>query len=158
MKAAVRFMKSDSGTYVLILKSHSESAVRIGRWGIMGVEPGYYIYVGSALGPGGVRSRVTRHWRIDKAKHWHIDHLREVLVMWNAWFTYSEERLEHRWANLLLRMEGMNCVPGFGCSDCKCASHLFQTAEPPDMASLSRAVGVRLHEMRRTDSHGVRGS
>jgi len=39
--------------------------------------PGYYIYIGSAFGPGGVRARMLRHLRADKPKHWHIDYLRE---------------------------------------------------------------------------------
>lgn len=150
MGCGAALMKSIPGTYILVLKSHAEGAVQIGRWGIMGVEPGYYIYVGSALGPGGVRSRVTRHWRSEKAKHWHIDYLREILDPWDAWFTYGEERLEHRWANLLLHMDGMKCVPGFGCSDCRCGSHLFQAAVLPDMASFSRAVDDQVQRMHRS--------
>jgi hypothetical protein len=40
------------GTYALILKSESNTCVQIGRWREIKLKPGYYIYVGSAFGPG----------------------------------------------------------------------------------------------------------
>lgn len=145
-------MKSRPGTYVLVLKNHTEEVVQIGRWGAMGLVAGYYIYVGSALGPGGVRSRVNRHWRRDKAKHWHIDYLREIMVPAEAWFKYGEERLEHQWANLFLHRDAMEPAPGFGCSDCRCHSHLFYTAIRPDRALFSRLAGGPLRTLRFIES------
>lgn len=65
-------MKPEPGTYALILLSDSNARVQIGRWGEIELVPGYYLYVGSAFGPGGVRARVSRHCRADKPKHWHI--------------------------------------------------------------------------------------
>ncbi|WP_429615053.1 DUF123 domain-containing protein, partial [Sphingobium olei] len=37
--------------------------------------PGWYVYAGSAYGPGGLRARIRRHLRRGKLLHWHIDHL-----------------------------------------------------------------------------------
>ena len=54
------------GTYALVLRSDVSAATEIGRWGRLTIRPGYYVYVGSALGPGGVRARVSRHCRETK--------------------------------------------------------------------------------------------
>ncbi|MFQ5579314.1 MAG: DUF123 domain-containing protein [Nitrospiria bacterium] len=54
-------MKSEPGTYALILQSRSEARGQVGRLGQINLKPGYYIYVGSAFGPGGVQARVSRH-------------------------------------------------------------------------------------------------
>lgn len=124
-------MKSEPGTYALVLQIHSTGNVQIGRLGQIKLVPEYYIYVGSAFGPGGVRARVSRHWRTDKPKHWHIDHLREFVTPLSAWVSYKPERLEHQWAQLFYKMSGMEAIQGFGCSDCKCYSHLFHTVAAP---------------------------
>ena len=121
-------MKSQPGTYVLVLRSHAPATARVGRWGILQVLPGTYLYVGSAFGPGGVAARVSRHCGITKVKHWHIDYLRERAVLESAWFSHASERLEHCWAAALNGCDGLQAIAGFGCSDCQCASHLFYAA------------------------------
>jgi Uri superfamily endonuclease len=110
--------------------------IQAGRLGEIELVPGYYIYVGSAFGSGGVRARISRHWRVDKPKHWHIDYLREFVTPLSAWVSYEPERLEHRWAQLFHEMSGVNSIQGFGCSDCKCYSHLFHTVVVPGVAWL----------------------
>jgi Uri superfamily endonuclease len=107
--------------------------VQIGRWREIDIQPGYYIYVGSAFGPGGVRARVSRHCRTDKPKHWHIDYLREFVILLGVWVSYEPERLEHQWAQALYGLEKMTPIQGFGCSDCRCYSHLFYTVAIPDV-------------------------
>ncbi len=134
-------MKSESGTYALILQSRQETKVQIGRWRQIDVEQGYYVYVGSAFGPGGVRSRVARHYRSDKPLRWHIDYLREHLMPLAAWYSHEPDRLEHRWAHVFSTMGDMVPIEGFGCSDCKCHTHLFRTSEPPDLVRFSRTAG-----------------
>jgi Uri superfamily endonuclease len=89
-------VKSEPGTYALILQSYSTGKVQIGRLGQIEPVPGYYIYVGSAFGPDGVMARVSRHWRMDKPKHWHIDYLREFVTPLFAWVSYEPVRLEHQ--------------------------------------------------------------
>lgn len=134
-------MKPEPGTYVLILCSDSQAEVRVGRWGRLAVEPGYYLYVGSAFGPGGVRARVLRHCRKAKSRHWHVDYLRECLIPVGAWCSYAGRDLEHRWARSLAGMAGMTAIKGFGCSDCNCRAHLFATATAPELARFVDLVG-----------------
>ena len=137
-------MKSDPGTYALILKSVSTKTIQVGRWGKLTLQPGYYVYIGSAFGPGGVQARVSRHLREIKVKHWHIDYLREYIHPKAVWYSYGPEHLEHLWARAL--SDGNEFVPiqGFGCSDCKCFSHLFHTSRVPKFDSFTRVVSGTL--------------
>ncbi|HSK30229.1 MAG TPA: GIY-YIG nuclease family protein, partial [Candidatus Limnocylindria bacterium] len=108
------------------------------------VVPGYYVYVGSAFGPGGVRARVLRYCRKSKPKHWHIDYLREFLRPVGAWYSYDTERLEHRWAQAFGDMAGMSSISGFGCSDCKCDSRLFTVPGRPDIGHILAEAGSQV--------------
>ena len=54
-----------------------------------------FIYVGSALDPGGVRARITRHCRGVKSKHWHIDYLRDAVTRVCAWYSLEPVNQEH---------------------------------------------------------------
>lgn len=125
-------LHSKPGTYALILKSDSTARIQIGRWGQLDLQPGYYIYVGSAFGSGGVRARVSRHWRADKQMHWHIDYLRKYVTPVEVWVSYAEKKLEHEWAGILLEVSETTHIKYFGCSDCTCQSHLFFTTKMPE--------------------------
>jgi Uri superfamily endonuclease len=131
-------LKSDPGTYALILQSDSNETIQIGRWGQLDMQPGHYIYVGSAFGPGGVQARVSRHMRTDKQKHWHIDYLRKNVIPVEVWISYAAEHLEHEWADILFEMPELQPIQGFGCSDCGCYSHLFFTLRMPESNQLGR--------------------
>lgn len=137
-------VRSEPGTYALLLQSNLTDEIGVGRWRSLRIELGYYLYVGSAFGPGGVRARVTRHFRRQKRNHWHIDYLREAIEPVCAWFSYEPLRLEHRWARALAQRRDITCIKGFGCSDCGCASHLFAMSTMPDCAELSSALGSSL--------------
>ena len=65
----------EPGTYILVLRSTEHCSVKVGRLGVLRLEPGYYAYAGSALGPGGVGARLGRHLRGPRRAHWHIDYL-----------------------------------------------------------------------------------
>jgi Uri superfamily endonuclease len=129
-------MKSQPGTYALILQIHAKASVQIGRLRQIDIQPGYYIYVGSAFGPGGVRARVSRHCRTDKPKHWHIDYLCKFAIPLAVWISHETEKLEHRWAQIFYERREMTPIQRFGCSDCKCYSHLFHTVIAPDVVWL----------------------
>jgi len=129
-------LKALPGTYALILQSHATTRIQIGHWRKIEAQPGYYIYVGSAFGTGGVRARVSRHLRIDKPKHWHIDYLRAFVTTLAVWVSYEPKKLEHQWAQTFFRMRETTAIYDFGCSDCKCASHLFHTRTAPDFATM----------------------
>lgn len=118
------------GTYGLVLAASAYREVAIGRLGVLALRPGCYVYVGSAMGPGGLAARVGRHCRAEKRLHWHVDYLRAATVLEEVWYATGQSQRECLWANLLHRMPGA-AVPmvGFGASDCDCQSHLvfFQT-------------------------------
>ena len=52
------------GTYALILSCSTDFGIQIGRLGTMRLQPGYYVYLGSALGPGGLRARIAHHQKL----------------------------------------------------------------------------------------------
>ncbi len=137
-------MNAEPGTYILLLQNEARVNLQIGRRRKIALEAGYYLYVGSAFGPGGVRARVLRHCRVEKSLRWHIDYLRAMTTPWDAWYTHDPVPREHAWAEILSNMGDLSPVQGFGCSDCKCASHLFHTASMPDLARFSNALKAKI--------------
>lgn len=119
-------LQSAPGTYALILSAAADDLVQIGRLGQFHVRVGFYVYVGSAFGPGGVRARLAHHCRPATRPHWHIDYLRVVTHLITIWYTYDTLRREHQWAEVLQRMRGASIpLQRFGASDCSCTSHLY---------------------------------
>jgi len=114
------------GTYALLLCCRRPGRLRIGRRGELRARPGFYVYVGSALGPGGVGARVRHHERRSARPRWHIDYLRARADLVEVWHAHDTRRREHQWATIVSRLHGAS-VPmrGFGSSDCGCAAHLF---------------------------------
>jgi Uri superfamily endonuclease len=133
-------MNAKPGTYGLVLRTGLSTVVQVGRWGAIETRPGYYIYIGSAFGPGGVLARVSRHCRESKSKHWHIDYLREIATLESVWYSHRQTRLEHRWAKALAKWSKAEPVLGFGCSDCNCASHLFYFNKAPSLSGFAKTV------------------
>lgn len=135
-------MKSEPGTYILILRCKISRSLKVGRWGKLEVRPGYYLYVGSAFGPGGVKARVSRHARTAKALRWHVDYLREVTELEAVWYSNAQLRLEHEWAQMMNAMPGVEAVKGFGCSDCSCEAHLFFADREPVLRKIEQSLDV----------------
>jgi hypothetical protein len=50
-------LRPHRGTYALVLSLDSATTLRVGRRGAYRIEPGFYVYVGTAFGPGGVKAR-----------------------------------------------------------------------------------------------------
>lgn len=120
------------GTYALILRLKRRRIIPIGRLGPIPFLPGWYTYAGSALGSGGVAARLRHHLRISEKPRWHLDYLRREAEPVEAWVLASDDRREHDWAGLLSKLDdSVRPVPGFGCSDCRCASHLFHFRKRP---------------------------
>jgi len=118
-----------SGTYVLVFHARGEHSVPIGRLGSLTTQPGYYLYVGSAFGPGGLAARIARHLTPSARRHWHIDHLKTVLTPAETVYSHDPGHLEHEWAQALSRVPELSiALPHFGASDCRCASHLWFAA------------------------------
>jgi len=123
------------GTYALLIELKRPRYIVIGRRGRRYFPAGFYVYAGSALGPGGLAARLARHLRQAKAWHWHIDYLlsaQEAHVT-RIWIHTGRRRLECKWASRFVQLPGAALpVPRFGASDCRCLSHLIWFAQRPD--------------------------
>ena len=123
------------GTYLLVLRGVTEARLPVGALGELVVSPGFYLYVGSAFGPGGLRARVGRHIAGQGALRWHIDFLRQVAQPVEAWCIPGPQRCEHGWAQSLVAAAQCRVpLARFGASDCRCPTHLFFMAQRPDPA------------------------
>ncbi len=141
-KEAVRAAASRTGTYALILHAPAAARIEIGRLGVMEVRPGFYVYVGSAFGPGGIEARIAHHRRTLRRRHWHIDYLRTAAEVREAWISRDPIRREHAWAEVFRRAPGAAIpVPHFGASDCACRAHLVFFPRRPSSSIFRR----RLH-------------
>ncbi len=121
-----RWNTTRKGTYILILHLDSPTRLTIGKRGGFDFAAGFYAYVGSAFGSGGVRGRISHHLKIAAKPHWHIDYLRQTTELREVWYLLDETRYEHEWAIMLGSMPDADVpVPRFGASDCRCESHLF---------------------------------
>jgi Uri superfamily endonuclease len=110
-------------TYCLIIELCQNSKIKIGKLGELNFKKGYYIYTGSALNS--IEGRIRRHLSNEKKLFWHIDYLlnssnsavKEVIL----------ERSPEKWECDVAKEISKKGLPKnkFGCSDCKCSSHLF---------------------------------
>lgn len=133
------------GTYTLLIALSTAARIAVGALGEWSFEAGAYAYTGSAFGPGGF-SRIDRHRELARGdrevRHWHVDHL----------LSHPATSIEG-----VVRTEGIDreCaiaralpdagIPGFGASDCDCASHLAYT---PDRERLLGAIERAYDETR----------
>lgn len=118
---------AEGGTYALVMLALRPTRVIAGRLGGFTLPAGYLVYLGSAHGAGGIRGRLSRHLRADKALHWHVDYLRAVLPVVHVVVEVSAVNLECAWTRTLLTLPGASApVAGFGSSDCHngCPAHL----------------------------------
>jgi sugar fermentation stimulation protein A len=118
----------DRGSYLLILKLKEDRKVDIGKWGEVLFKKGFYVYVGSAMA--NLSKRMDRHRRLRKRHHWHIDDLRAVAEFHSILAIRASERLECEISETLSEIAEWD-IPGFGCSDCSCETHLFGMASDP---------------------------
>jgi Uri superfamily endonuclease len=136
----------------LLLKLDRQKRITIGKLGTFDFPAGYYLYVGSALGPGGLRARLARHRRgsqrssqpssrpAGKKLHWHIDYLLQRAQLIEVWSVASEERLECRWSEVARELSGAQVpVRGFGSSDCRCPAHLIYFSACPHREQFEQA-------------------
>ena len=115
------------GTYCLCIENHQDQIIQIGALGRIDFKKGWYVYIGSALNS--LIPRLERHIRMSHGEHhvfhWHIDYLlREKSVeIESIYITETDEHLECMIAEKV--SEHGEAVSRFGCSDCKCSSHLY---------------------------------
>jgi Uri superfamily endonuclease len=134
----------DKGIYCLVF-SNPACRVRVGALGEIAFRKGWHVYVGSALGSGGL-ARLERHIALsctrDKRPKWHVDWLSTSpsFSLRHTLHAVTEERLECRLAETI----GGSNIPGFGCSDCACPSHLFyrRTCPLDEVEAAFRSCGL----------------
>ena len=116
------------GTYCLCINVEDDIKIKVGALGEIIFPRGSYIYVGSALNS--LIPRLDRHLKHSRGEHnvthWHIDYLlREPLVsMESIYMNDNGEKLECIMAANVA--EQGEPIPRFGCSDCRCVSHLYK--------------------------------
>ncbi|MEW6187960.1 MAG: DNA/RNA nuclease SfsA [Thermodesulfobacteriota bacterium] len=118
----------DRGSYLLLLRLEKRKSITIGKMGEVLFQPGYYLYVGSAMK--NLTARLERHRRLRKTHHWHIDYLRQEAAWVAALPVRSSAALECTMAAAMEKIAD-GSVPGFGSSDCSCPSHLFGMESNP---------------------------
>ena len=120
------------GVYLLALKMSRELRIRYG-FREESLSPGIYMYVGSAMGGGGIKGRITRHLRRSKPIHWHIDRLTSTPGASVILISYL--CTERREAESILASACRTILkpgpPGFGCSD-----------KPKDKTHLYKVTGI----------------
>jgi Uri superfamily endonuclease len=142
------------GTYILIAQVSDMKCLQIGSLGQFNIVPGFYAYVGSAFGSGGLRARIGHHLESTAEPHWHIDYLLQVAIPIKVWFTTADRKLEHHWAEMLEDATGFRApIPRFGCSDYhrSRASHLFYSKRHPSFQKVQQQMremfeGVELEQ------------
>ena len=128
------------GSYVLLIKLPEEQTITIGSLQAVRFHRGYYAYIGSAMG--GLKSRINHHLKSNKKPRWHIDYLLDRAFIKSIILCETKDKVECTIAQALSHQ--FDSIPGFGCSDCKCHSHLFfipDDMKPEIMATLN-SLGV----------------
>lgn len=118
----------DRGSYLVVLRLTRDRRIKIGALGAVKFRRGYYLYAGSAMK--NLTQRLARHQRLIKNHHWHIDHLRECAEYIAGIPIRTSADIECQLAEALSGIAEWQ-VPGFGCSDCGCPTHLLGMAEDP---------------------------
>jgi Uri superfamily endonuclease len=127
------------GSYILVIHLPGETRLSTGRLGEIIFRPGYYAYVGSAMR--GFGSRLPHHLRKNPKPHWHIDYLLQTASVERIMTFESDTRQECAIAGFL--MQQLEYIPGFGCSDCKCKSHLFYAIKADRLQKSTRALAKK---------------
>jgi Uri superfamily endonuclease len=112
------------GIYILIIQINKTIRPKIGALGEVTFPAGLYAYVGSAQN--NLELRVKRHKRKEKRLFWHIDYLlnNEAAKVIGVYYRQGGKEEECQVASLLA--QNGKSITGFGCSDCRCRSHLFR--------------------------------
>ncbi len=134
----------EKGIYTLVLRLATGREIVVGSLGPIRFDAGYYAYTGSARGPGGL-SRVNRHLKVmegtNTARRWHIDRLLPHSTLVEVVATRTEENLECAIAQRI--GESLPAVERFGCTDCRCPSHLHFSPRREEILEAVRSAHAR---------------
>jgi Uri superfamily endonuclease len=143
-------LSDEKGTYVLIASVSQMERIGIGQLGEFEIVPGFYAYVGSAFGAGGLCARIGHHLESTASPHWHIYYLLQVAEPVEVWYATASRKLEHQWADLLEKAPQFRIpIPRFGSSDYhrSRASHLFYSKRRPAFAWFRQQIEERFEDV-----------
>jgi Uri superfamily endonuclease len=129
------------GIYLVLAELNSPATVQVSNGRAFKLGSGFYAYLGSALG--GLEQRIARHLRYKKRHHWHIDYFVDHARIEQIILAETEQKIECSVARSLSKK--LAFIPGFGCSDCRCGSHLFVS---DDWAALEMHIMSTLRRKR----------
>ena len=111
----------------MIMELSQDTEITIGKLGTLLFKKGTYIYVGSAPS----EKRLERHLKKEKKLFWHIDYFLKKAHIKKIYIVKGEKECE------VAQKIDLPYIKGFGCSDCKCPSHLFY-GELPDFFDVTQ--------------------
>jgi len=137
-------LPAEAGVYALLMHLPRQTVFQAGALGPCRLQRGWYLYVGSARGPGGLRARVGRHLRRGhKRLHWHMDHLRPWVRIHAVWWTTLQTTQERDWVLAAARLPtAVAALPGFGASDSTCSTHLLAFTRRPQFEAFREQAGA----------------
>nr|WP_321497128.1 DUF123 domain-containing protein [uncultured Methanolobus sp.] len=125
---------SEKGVYCLIFRNRN-CVLDAGSLKNIEFSKGYHVYVGSALGSGGLK-RLKRHVLLslekNKKPRWHVDYLSvsQEFELVSVVYSITDKPVECELAEKL--MSGLkDSVRGFGAGDCSCSSYLLYSKKRP---------------------------
>lgn len=144
----MRTIRSEKGTYILLLRLVQDTQfARVGRTGRFRdvlLPAGFYLYFGSAHGPGGAMARVSHHLRDNGSNpNKDIDCIRPAMVIEEAWVTYDPIKRECQWSEMVFRdLGGHVPVPRLGSGDCKhgCPAHFYYFTRRPSFGAFTEMI------------------
>lgn len=131
------------GTYVLLITLGTDTVMDVGALGEVRLTKGTYCYTGSAMG--GLDQRLARHLSHEKKVRWHVDRLTMVAERVEAFESYPKAVPECTLASMAVEAGMRPAVKGFGCSDCRCTTHLFEVVPGSDCRLVSMAGLMPFH-------------
>lgn len=137
------------GAYVLIIRVARVVHIRLGRLGDYELVPGFYAYVGSACGRGGIRDCVDQHLASASDPIEHIDILLSHAELVEVWYAVSDRRLVGEWASSLAAAPGFQQpIPRFGSSDYHRSrtNHLFFCRKYPQFQWFKTIIRDRFED------------
>ena len=110
----------------------------------MPLQRGWYLYMRSTFGPGGLGARLRRHLRTDKTKYWQLDTLVAHCGVAEIWYRCEIRHLESIWAQALLsHQDTVIPLAGFGASDSRGSSRLVWVCSGKEVNRVRRILGAR---------------
>lgn len=129
---------------MLLLFLPQNERLTIGRLGTFDFMMGWYTYVGSAFGAGGLMGRLKHHFKPVDRPHWHIDYLRQAALLAEVWLSPDAEKHEEEWVEAILSIPGATApIDGFGASDSQQDTHLCYFDVRPAMEDFVVALRKR---------------